>query len=377
MLVAQPITAGLRKTLVRATAHALACGDEDKAAALVRWAVSRGLMVAAAVAGLGALVLASGIAGHLLPPALLGGLVVLVIQPVPRILAGALQGRGRVVASQLPDNIVTPMVFLLLIGATTATLGRSAISVQLILGLFSAALVIEAAAALALQGSARARPTAPRLSSPRRVLAKSAFAFGAIAGVQAVNSNLDVVMLTWIDTSATAGVYRATAAVSDFVVFGLTAMNATILHHIAHLHATGRQAEMQAIVTRAARWVTAFAALVALGLLLWGDDVLQQLYGDAFGGGYPALAILAAGQFLNAACGPVALILNMTGNERTTLIGLAISLVVNIALNLFLIPAHGMIGAAMATAVALLVWNTILSVALRRRLGIGSTALGR
>ena len=50
--------------------------------------------------------------------------------------------------------------------------------------------------------------------------------------------------------------------------------------------------------------------------------------------------------------------------------------VVNVALNLLLIPAYGMIGAATATATSTLLWNFLLVVVLWYRTGIDGTFVG-
>ena len=51
--------------------------------------------------------------------------------------------------------------------------------------------------------------------------------------------------------------------------------------------------------------------------------------------------------------------------------------VLNLVLNLLLIPAFGIVGAAVASAISLISWNLILAVLVYRRLGIHSTALGQ
>ena len=109
-----------------------------------------------------------------------------------------------------------------------------------------------------------------------------------------------------------------------------------------------------------------------------GDSIIRVtfVFGAAYGGSGAALGILAIGQLCDAAFGSVVFLLNMTGHERDTVRGLSIGVVVNALLNLALIPLFGINGAAAATALTLLIWNVLLWRAVRRRLGIDSTALG-
>jgi O-antigen/teichoic acid export membrane protein len=70
----------------------------------------------------------------------------------------------------------------------------------------------------------------------------------------------------------------------------------------------------------------------------------------------------------------VGLLLNMSGHEKDTVVGSGIAVVVNLVLNLALIPAWGMTGAAAATTLSLVTWNLILIGRVRHRLGISSVA---
>ena len=51
--------------------------------------------------------------------------------------------------------------------------------------------------------------------------------------------------------------------------------------------------------------------------------------------------------------------------------------IVNVALSLIMIPALGIVGAALGVTASLIVWNVILALWVYRRLSIHSTALGR
>ena len=307
------------------------------------------------------------------------GAATLCLLPLPRVLSGALQGLGRVDLSQIPEHVIRPLLMLGLVGAIWAAAAPGPIAVSTMLVIFAAALAFDGLMSAVLL--LRVHPVRLRgvlrqqRNAPRRALTLSAVSFGAIASAHVVNANLDVVMLGLMRPQADAGIYKAASVLSELVAFGLGAINAVILPQIASLHAKGDRAALQALVSRSAMWITAFALVSALGLVLAGSFILPLIFGAGYSGGYAALVILALGQFANAAFGPVALVLNMTGNENLTLIGLTLSILANAVLNAVLIPRFGIEGAAIATATTLLVWNLLLVVALKRRTGIGSTIL--
>ncbi|MFW5961344.1 MAG: polysaccharide biosynthesis C-terminal domain-containing protein [Desulfohalobiaceae bacterium] len=74
---------------------------------------------------------------------------------------------------------------------------------------------------------------------------------------------------------------------------------------------------------------------------------------------WASLTILCLGQLFNAALGSVSLVLNMTGYDTAK--GVGIAAVVSVALNLLLIPLWGVIDSAIATCIALFIWNILLS----------------
>jgi O-antigen/teichoic acid export membrane protein len=114
--------------------------------------------------------------------------------------------------------------------------------------------------------------------------------------------------------------------------------------------------------------------LTACGLALLGPFVLS-LFGAGFKAGYPTLLVVLTGLVLRAASGPVEYLLNMTGHHRDTLRVYACAAVANIALNLVLIPAFGIIGAAIATYTAMLGGNFCLYLLVRKRLGVKAFVL--
>ncbi len=80
--------------------------------------------------------------------------------------------------------------------------------------------------------------------------------------------------------------------------------------------------------------------------------------------------ILACGLMARAAIGPVERLLNMLDQQRTCALVYAGALAINLALCFALIPALGTMGAAIATASALLCEAIMLFVVTRRRLGL-------
>jgi O-antigen/teichoic acid export membrane protein len=106
-----------------------------------------------------------------------------------------------------------------------------------------------------------------------------------------------------------------------------------------------------------------------LVILLFARPIMG-LFGPEFVEGASVLRILAIGQFVNAATGPVGLLLTMTGNERDTRnIVLAYTLFLLVACAL-VAPRWGILGTAVVNAFAVAFLNFFAVYFVHKRLGL-------
>ena len=110
--------------------------------------------------------------------------------------------------------------------------------------------------------------------------------------------------------------------------------------------------------------IPAFVAIVMLG------PVLLQWFGEEFVSGTACLHWLALGQLSMTLCGPVMYVLNMTGFERIGNRILWTTALINVAINVYAIPRMGIVGAAVATALSLVIWNVAAAWAVQQKLGL-------
>jgi O-antigen/teichoic acid export membrane protein len=226
----------------------------------------------------------------------------------------------------------------------------------------------------------RNRPTELRSAEPRyetAVWLKSSIPFGMTAALQLINGRTDILALGFFQTDADVGIYRVAAQLAAVVVFGMQAVNMIQGPHIAHLFAKGDMQKLQQMMTRSAQVVLLLAAPVVIVIILFGEFIISHVYGPKFEAAYVPLVILCVGQLVNASMGSVASLLNMTGHERDTTKSILVGAIVNVVLNLSLVPIWGMTGAAVATAVTLIVWNLIMWHKARVRIGIETSPLFR
>lgn len=378
-LLAIPAQMGLPQLLVRETAKAHAQGQWDVMLGVWRWS-----SIAAGVLSL-ALILLAGTAAWMLSghfsvlelATLAAGLALVPLLALGGLRDAALRGLHHVVQGQLADTILRPVLLILfvtgfLITGQTLTAGTA-------MGLHVLSAVLAFAAGVWLLHRARPHQLTsvlrPRYEA-RQWLA-STIPLAMNAGMQVLNSHVDILVLGFFASATDVGVYRVVVQGATLVAFSLYALNMVIAPHVVRLYTERDYLRLQRLVTGSARVIFLLTLPLAFVFIFFGESVLTLAVGREYATGYVALAILSAGQLANAAFGSVGLLLNMTGHERDAVRGVGIAVMVNIVLNLILIPPFGLSGAATATAVTLLTWNLILRRLVWVRLNVESAVISR
>jgi O-antigen/teichoic acid export membrane protein len=300
-------------------------------------------------------------------------LLLIPLMALSKLRGTALWGLHREVQGQLPENLVQPGLLVLLLGGVLL-LGLSFSPAQAMgLQVAVAAVAFGVGAGLLI----RATPVKVRQAYPRfesRLWLNSVLPLAFIGGMQLINKNSSIVILGFFVPADQIGIYRVAVQASILAALGLHAINMVVAPRFASLYARGERERLQHLVTSSTRAILAFNLLVTAGAALLGRWFLDLFFGPEFVAAYVPLMILLIGQFVNSAAGLVGSVLNMTGHERETARGIVVSAAVNLLLNLLLAPSFGIIGAAVATAVALVTSNVLLWWAVRKRLGINSLA---
>ncbi len=341
---------------------------------LLRWA--NGLVLVASVTI--ALMVASaaphlfGGAHRLSPATWLFAAALLPLTGIARAQQAALRGLHRPALSQLPEMVVQPALMLAVVIACVGAGPRSAPR-----ALLAHALTLGVAVAVALWLVHRSLPPAVRFAQPRyehRLWLATSFRFFLLGGVSVLNSRIDVLALGALGSPAAVGPYSAAVRGAALIPLALDVAVVAMMPRLAGLYAIGDHATMRSLVRRMSQLALLVGIPVAAVMFLAGGQFLS-LFGAGFGDAEPALRILAVGQLVNIAAGPVATLLVIAGYERDAVIGVGASAVVNALLSVALVPQWGMNGAATAAASGIALWNILLWWRVRRRLSISSTVL--
>jgi O-antigen/teichoic acid export membrane protein len=378
-ILAIPAQMGLPNLVVRETARSQVAQDFARIKGMWRWAGGMALLscVILAMLGGGASLLLGGTIPGLGTATFYWGLALMPLIALGALRGAALRGLGVISTGLLPEFLLLPGIFILL----------------LIMGVFIFNLTIDASNAMMLHVAAaavaflvgawllhRAQPVGmhgvTQAIYDSAAWRKSALPLAFIAGAGMITRYTDIVMLGLMRSEAEVGVYRIAAQWANLVSFGLMVINFVVPPHFARLHATGDKQRLQQLTTKTALVSTFLSLPPFLAFLVFGENILTFLVGAEYTSSYLPLVILAVGQMVNATTGSVAMILAMTGFERDSAKVMTISVALNIALNLTLIPFFGTVGAATATTITLSMQVLVLWVVLYKRLALNSSPIG-
>ncbi len=187
--------------------------------------------------------------------------------------------------------------------------------------------------------------------------------------------NIDVLLLKLFVSPDQLAIYFAAARVISFVAFVHFAVTAVATPRFATAYARNDITMAGRLLRQFRLWTFAPSLAAALFLLALGPFVLS-LFGPEFPAAMPVMAVLAVGHLARALAGPAEAMMAVSGRQVYSAVVTGVTAGLNVVLNLALIPQHGLLGAAMATAGAYVFQSAILWAGSHRvlREGFGKTA---
>jgi O-antigen/teichoic acid export membrane protein len=185
----------------------------------------------------------------------------------------------------------------------------------------------------------------------------------------------DTILLGAFKTSTDVGVYQVATRMVMLAAFVMTPVNAAFAPQIADLYQRHRLKSLHNTYVAATSWILRLS-LPAFALCVVMPNEMLSMFGRHFEVGATVVVVLALGKLVDSATGPCGLMLNMSGRPGLSLFDNVFVLVTNVALNLWLIPRHGIIGSAYAWAISLAVVNVLRVVQVKKVLGMFPFGIG-
>ncbi|MBR0962475.1 polysaccharide biosynthesis C-terminal domain-containing protein [Bradyrhizobium diazoefficiens] len=202
----------------------------------------------------------------------------------------------------------------------------------------------------------------------------SSFHFWIASILEVANQYFDVILVYWMMDPATAGIYFAASRLANIFAMLSAALYTFGARRLPSLYFSRNHREFERTLKLMAE-VTALCVAAGLALIWLGGPYFLNLFGPHFSAQHSVLVVLAIGTAIQAAGGPSAAILQLTGHERIYVPVVAANVALRLVGFLVLIPWLGVLGAAIAAAVSLTLTTVALNILCRQRTGVDPSIL--
>ncbi len=202
-----------------------------------------------------------------------------------------------------------------------------------------------------------------------RTLLSASWPMTVFSFTQRANLWVAVLVVGIFATTSAVGVFNAAARTAALAALVLYAFNGILSPMISSLYARGKLEDLGRLYQDVSRWVFTGGLAVFLLTVVLGRD-LMAVFGPEFVAGWVVLVILAGGELFNSAVGPTQRVLSMTRHQKVLMFATAGSAVICVGANFALVPGYGILGAAVATALATALANVVTVLYVRRLLGV-------
>ena len=336
---------------------------------VIQYAQRRAAFVGLSVIFIGICVVNAWTSSPELQSTFLAGFALVPILALVRIRCSAVRAFGGVVSALVPDRVVRDGTLIGLLAVASLGLGWT-LNAPFVM----VATLISSALGLVCAGVAmrRRRPRAIHGILPAYAAAawrRAAIPLLILGATEALMNRTGVILLGWIADTKNAGIYSLAFNIALVVTLPRIAVNTLFAPVISDLYARRDKETMQVLITRAASWTFCAGICIAAALFILAEPLLAW-FGAGYEAGVPALRILLISQVMAASAGSQLYVMTMTGHERSAAVLLVSCAMVNAGASAVLIGTFGLAGAAIGTAVSLVVWNVAMALFLWQRLNL-------
>ncbi len=158
------------------------------------------------------------------------------------------------------------------------------------------------------------------------------------------------------------------------VGFAVQVAHQVVVPDLADAHARKDHGAIHGVVRKAFAFPLVVTIVALIVIAIWGEPVLS-LFGSEFTGAKIPLPILLACQLARVLFGPNVPLLTVIGAQKQNAVLAVAALIVLMIANVLLAQAYGVLGAAIAVAIATVFWLLSCSIVLARISGLRTDAV--
>lgn len=185
-----------------------------------------------------------------------------------------------------------------------------------------------------------------------------------------VFGQLDTLMMGYFVSTSDVGVYNVVYPLGELLTLSLATFRFVYMPIVSELDAESNYEEMKRVFQVITKWIAMMSLPVFLVIGLFPRIIINMTFGAKYNAGAIALSILAVGFFIHTVAGLNSETLTAMGRTRTIMWDNVAVAVLNVVLNLLLIPRYSFLGAAIATTSSYIALNLLYSYQLYSATGI-------
>jgi O-antigen/teichoic acid export membrane protein len=173
---------------------------------------------------------------------------------------------------------------------------------------------------------------------------------------------LNTLLIGYFKTPEAVGLYNAASPLAKFISEPLGLMMLIYTPVATGLCSQNLIAELRRSFVISTKWLVSLTLPFFLVLLLFPEAVLNLFFGSAYVVAAPALRLLSLGFIISNLFGPNQSILLAMGQTRFVMWTALFAAIISVILNLVLIPPLGIVGAAIAMGISILLIQVVIGI---------------
>lgn len=206
-------------------------------------------------------------------------------------------------------------------------------------------------------------------------LLKSGMHFSLISLGFILTQHVDVLIMASFSTPENVGIVRIAARIAEMTAL----MRSIILMYYKPRLAEAFGKNNTSLLVKNVDSMVSLFVLTGVPLVIFAlvfSEELMLVFGREFVTGADALRLFIVGVFVTLVFGPSSTLLSLTDNEKIATRNLIVTLIVQVTLDIILIPKWGVLGCGFANMIALLTLSVLNAFSCKKFLNIDPTIFG-
>lgn len=372
-ILGAPVELGLPQLLVREIAKYIQLKQYGLVNGIMRWSIA--IVMVSSIIVIVIYPVVRPLAGSKITDEIHGPLLwALYLVPIlgfSSLVASATRAMEKVWIAQLPEMVLLPLFLVLTVfGINSFDNIRYDPSIIFMIQVGSGTVAVLFGAVILWRMYGSKIPTHVKPTYTSGPWLRSTLSLASFAGIQMLNKWASILILGISVKYAELGVYRVAVQIALLADFGRLVIMPVMSPQISKTYAVGDHKKLQFLATLSARWIFFINLMIGAVFILVGKFLIGTFFGEEYLPAYIVVLVMLAGQVVDSFTGSSVLFLTMTGFEDDTAKIRFVTTMFNLGLIYVFSDFWGIIGAAVSTSLTLIIWNWIVFIMVKKRVGV-------